>query len=81
MAILAQPIVQLKEGLWEKSKYHYPARLVQKLEIDGQTQWQVDWWSQNQYRGKGPDVESPVPEEDMVDALWHDSVSRRKVQV
>lgn len=81
MAVLARPIVCLEVGLWEKSKYHYPAWLIQQLEEFGQTSWQVEWWCQNQYRGQGPDLECVVPHEDIVDALWLDAASRRQVQV
>jgi len=81
ICILAQPLVQILPHEWQRSRYFYPARLVQLHQPNDQPQWRVDWWARCHFEGQGPRLDEHVTVEFIVDSLVNDKSRRRQVQV
>ncbi|EIW84332.1 hypothetical protein CONPUDRAFT_142660 [Coniophora puteana RWD-64-598 SS2] len=78
---------RLKPGigaLARHGKYYYPVRLLRRVYSgDGTVAWKVKWWRRCLFstRCSPPQYELPIPEQDVVDALWHDWKTRRMIRL
>ena len=65
----------------KQGEYWYPVQLIQPNGTC--TKWKVRWWKHCEFKDSGikPDSITSIATTDIVDALWMDRTSQRKVHV
>ena len=68
-------------ALVRQGLFWYPVRLLQLEKTAPERQWRVRFWRLCSFAEGIPDPDVLIHEKDIVDELWNDRSSRRKIRV